>query len=116
MARIYSKKAVSFKSLLNQMLSRSCEMPDDSFIRDFGIATVKAGHECDLHYHDCDEWWVIVSGRAKIICGNIKKEASGGDMVFTKAGEKHHIKAIEDTTLVWLQGPLVGEKRNGHLH
>lgn len=116
MAIIHSKEIIPPPSFLAHKLSPVDNMPEDSFIRDYGVDTLKAGEECDLHYHDCDEWWVIISGRAKVICGEEKKEAGAGDMVFTKMGEMHQIKAIEDTTLVWLEGPLSGKKRRGHLH
>ena len=61
-------------------------MPEGSLIRDYGIDTLPAGHGSDLHtlkgifdYHDCDEWWVILEGHARIRWGEQVDEAFPGD-------------------------------------
>lgn len=113
---IRSKEVFPPPSIVTKKISPSEPMPDDSLIRDYGVDTLRAGQECDLHYHDCEEWWVIVNGSAKIICGSEEGEAKAGDMIFTRMGEEHKISAITDTTLVWLEGPLKGNRRPGHLH
>ena len=39
------------------------------------------------------------------------------DVQVTRMGDEHEIPEIlEDTTYFWVEGPLRGEKRRGHLH
>ncbi len=54
--------------------------------------------EFDLHYHDADEIWYIVEGRARILTEGVEHEVGPGDIVCTGMGE------------------LEGLKRPGHLH
>lgn len=38
-----------------------------------------------------------------------------GDMIFTPKGVRHAVEAVSDVKLIWLEGPLQGEGRSGHL-
>ena len=93
------------------------ENPDLSEFSSFGVIDVKRGSTIEPHFHDCDEWWIITRGRALIVTGGEEHEVSGGDMVFTPAGEEHTMVEVYQTLEgVYLEGCLVGEKRRGHLH
>jgi len=77
----------------------------------------KGGTLVELHFHDCDEWWVFTRGRALISTEGTEHEVSGGDMVYTPMGEEHEvIEVYEDLEGVWFEGPHQGRKRRGHLH
>ncbi len=90
-------------------------MPESSHIRVWGMDTLPAGSSSDLHHHDCEEWWIIVSGRAEVETGGESGIVGQGDMVYTPMGENHRVTALEETTLVWLEGPLKTGGRSGHL-
>lgn len=92
------------------------ELPDFSMVKAYGVDTIIAGKGCEPHFHDCDEYWIIVEGRAKVILDDEETEVRAGDMVITPMGSEHQIIAIEETTVVWFEGELRGQKRPGHLH
>ena len=91
-------------------------IPEDSFIRNYGVDTLAESASSDMHYHDCDEWWIIINGRARVSDSVEAFEAGPGDMVFTPMGETHMIQALPIVTVAWFEGPLRGQKRKGHLH
>ncbi len=71
----------------------------------------------ELHFHDCDEWWVFTRGRALISTEGERHEVGPGDMVFTPMGEEHEvIEVFEELEGIWWEGPHRGRKRFGHLH
>ena len=76
----------------------------------------ESGEECDYHYHDCDEYWFILEGRAKIIEDGVEYEVEPGDCVFTPMGSEHKIIAITDCVEFWCELEYRGRKRRGHLH
>lgn len=103
-------------SFLTRKLMPDEAMPDKSLIRKWGVDTLPPQSACDLHHHDCDEWWIIFEGKALIETGDEKTTVVAGDMVYTPRGESHRITAIETTTLAWIEGPLPTGGRDGHLH
>lgn len=85
----------------------------------FGLFRVPAGNpaQFDLHYHDADEIWYIVEGRARILTEGTEYEVGPGDMVCTGMGDEHHVLAVhEDLLGFFLETELEGLKRRGHLH
>ena len=71
----------------------------------------------DRHYHDCNEYWLICKGKAKVWVNGRTYYVRDGDIVCTKAGEEHDILELYE--------PLVGYHfedatppggRTGHLH
>ncbi|MDK1032306.1 MAG: cupin domain-containing protein [Planctomycetia bacterium] len=100
---------------------RSGDMKDGRFPEGFlftlwGLARFKSGEACDYHYHDCDEYWFIVEGRAMVLEDGVEYEVGPGDCVFTPMGMEHKITAITDCAEFWAELQLRGEKRTGHLH
>ncbi len=93
------------------------ENPELSDFSSFGIIKLKRGETTESHFHDCDEWWFITRGRALVAIEGEEHEVGPGDMIYTPAGEDHEIievyQALEG---VYIEGPLVGEQRRGHLH
>ena len=90
-------------------------MPGESYICGYGVDTLTAGASSEKHFHDCDVWWIIVNGIARVNDSGNDIEAGPGDMIYTPAGDLHKIEGITMVTYVWLEGPLKGEKRKGQL-
>jgi mannose-6-phosphate isomerase-like protein (cupin superfamily) len=85
----------------------------------FGFFRVPKGNPAtfDLHYHDADEIWYVIEGRARILTEGTEYEVGPGDMVCTGMGDEHHVLEVyEELFAVYLEGELEGEKRRGHLH
>ena len=77
----------------------------------------KGGTLVELHFHDCDEWWVFTRGRALVRSEGVEYEVTGSDMVYTAMGDEHEVIEVhEDLEGVWFEGPHQGRKRRGHLH
>src|SRR5580658_5013686 len=58
-----------------------------------GAGTLKAmnsGH-FDRHYHDCNEYWLIVHGKAKVWCDGKTFYIHDGDIFCTPAGKEHDV-------------------------
>jgi mannose-6-phosphate isomerase-like protein (cupin superfamily) len=91
------------------------DLPDGSHIRNYGVDTLTAGASSEHHFHDCDVWWIIVNGIARIQDSGNDIEAGPGDMIFTPAGDLHKIEGITMVTYVWMEGPLKGQRRKGQL-
>lgn len=113
---IRSKNWEERPDYLIRKLMPDTPMPENSWIRKWGVDTLKPGVASDLHYHDCDEWWIVFAGRARVESAEGTTEVGPGDMLFTPAGERHRITAIEATTLAWIEGPIRSGGREGHLH
>ncbi|GAA5059837.1 mannose-6-phosphate isomerase-like protein (cupin superfamily) [Thermocatellispora tengchongensis] len=84
-----------------------------------GAFTVPAaGGRFDRHYHDCDEYWLIIEGRARVLTGGKEHDVGPGDLVCTRAGDEHDILALLGGPLTgfFFEGPLIPDGRPGHLH
>lgn len=70
----------------------------------------------DNHFHDCDEFWIIVKGSAQIATEGKIFEIESGNCVATKAGKHHDFIDIYETVHgVYFETSLKGLKREGHL-
>jgi quercetin dioxygenase-like cupin family protein len=84
----------------------------------FGTVAMKNGQTVEPHYHDCEEFWFVVSGRARIRTEGMTLLVEKGDVVCTKMGDEHEVLEVpdEDFIVVWVESRLKGQKRSGHLH
>ena len=85
----------------------------------FGLFRVPKGNPArfDLHYHDADEIWFIIEGRARILTEGDAYDVGPGDLVCTGMGDQHHVLVVEEDLVgFYLEGELEGLKRPGHLH
>jgi mannose-6-phosphate isomerase-like protein (cupin superfamily) len=92
-------------------------LPDSFFA--WGLARHPAGaiNPVEPHYHDCDEWYFLIEGSMRVRSEGIEYAMRAGDVLWTPMGEEHEILAVDsDVTMFWLEGPLRGAKRPGHLH
>lgn len=85
----------------------------------YGLFYVPKGNpaDFDLHYHDANEIWFIVEGRARILTEGVDYEVGKGDLVCTGMGDEHDVLEVyEDLVGFYLESELEGQKRMGHLH
>ncbi len=83
----------------------------------WGVYRAPQGSSCEVHYHDCDEYWFVVEGKARVMTEGVEYEVGPGDMVATRQGDEHAVlEVLEDVVWVFLADELKGEKRPGHLH
>lgn len=70
----------------------------------------------DRHYHDCDEYWIIVNGSGVCVSEGRHYEVGPGDCVATRMGHHHDFPIVhEAVTAVYFETTLRGQKRRGHL-
>lgn len=72
----------------------------------------------DNHYLDCDSYWIILSGRARVMSEEKFYEVGPGDCVATGKGWHHdivHILEGEELKVIGMEMALEGRKREGHL-
>ncbi len=93
------------------------DTPEWLRLSSWGVYTAAKGGQSDLHFHDCDEYWIVVQGRARVMTEGLEYEVGPGDMVATRMGAQHQlVEALDDLVLVWVEDELRGQKRPGHLH
>lgn len=70
----------------------------------------------DNHYHDCDEYWIILAGRGVVVSEGTMYDVGPGDCVATGMGHHHDFPlAAEPITAVYFETTLAGACRRGHL-
>lgn len=75
------------------------------------------GGHFDCHYHDCNEYWLIFRGKAKVQSEGRSYYVKAGDILCTKAGDEHDILEIyEDLEGFWFEDATPPGGRIGHLH
>ncbi|MQA82770.1 MAG: cupin domain-containing protein [Streptosporangiales bacterium] len=75
------------------------------------------GGRFDRHYHDCDEYWLVFAGRAKVSSEGVEYEVGPGDIVCTRAGDEHDVLEVyEDLEAFFFEDALPPGGRAGHLH
>ena len=110
MVHIQAKQHENPPPFLTLKLAPIDAIPEASFIRDYGVHTLVPGASSELHSHECDEWWVIAEGIARVFSADREIQVGPGDMVFTPAGESHRIEALTLVRVVWFDGPDKGTK------
>ncbi|WP_374019133.1 cupin domain-containing protein [Paenibacillus thiaminolyticus] len=90
--------------------------PKWSEVSQYGINELKAGDVVELHYHDCNEYWIIVSGRGTCTTEGDTYELGPGDIVLTKRGDEHSLVVTEDMVAVYFYGIMPEGGVAGHLH
>lgn len=92
------------------------DFPDWSETQNYGISHLKVGDEVEPHFHDCHEYWIIISGRGDAMSEGKSYPLGPGDMLLTKAGDYHSLKVTEDMVAVYYYGVMPPNGRWGHLH
>lgn len=84
----------------------------------FGVGEVKDAERFDLHFHDADEYWLVFSGRARVLSEGQEYEIGPGDILCTRMGEEHDVLEVleEPFKSFYIEDELRGQRRPGHLH
>jgi mannose-6-phosphate isomerase-like protein (cupin superfamily) len=91
--------------------------PSWSDVTSAGIFRIQPNGRFDRHYHDCDEYWLVFSGAARVGVGTRTYEVGPGDIVCTPAGTEHDVVGVRETLeAFWFEGPTPPGGRIGHLH
>jgi mannose-6-phosphate isomerase-like protein (cupin superfamily) len=91
--------------------------PSWSDVTSAGIFRVEPDGRFDRHFHDCDEYWLLFRGRARISVGPRTHLVEAGDIVCTQAGVEHDIVAVDGVLEgFWFEGRTPPGGRVGHLH
>jgi mannose-6-phosphate isomerase-like protein (cupin superfamily) len=70
----------------------------------------------DSHYHDCDEYWILLDGAGVAVVGANHFPMRRGDCLAIGMGHHHDFpNAVEPIKAVFFETTLEGEKRVGHL-
>ena len=81
----------------------------------FRVSTTDGKFDC--HFHDCDEYWLIFKGKAKISSEGKKYYVKPGDIVYTRAGDEHDVLEIyEALEAFYFEDATPEGGRVGHLH
>jgi mannose-6-phosphate isomerase-like protein (cupin superfamily) len=75
------------------------------------------GGRFDRHYHDCDEYWLVYRGRARVLSEGVEYDVGPGDIVCTETGQEHDVLTVyEDLEAFFWEDALSPGGRTGHLH
>jgi mannose-6-phosphate isomerase-like protein (cupin superfamily) len=70
----------------------------------------------DNHFHDCDEYWIVVRGKGVAVSEGKAFEVGPGDCVATGMGWHHDFPTVAEPVLaVFFETTMGGQKRPGHL-
>jgi len=83
-----------------------------------GIFRVGREHgRFDRHFHDCDEYWLIFAGMAKVMSEGMEHYVQAGDIVCTRSGDEHDVLEVyEDLEAFWFEAETAPGGRVGHRH
>jgi mannose-6-phosphate isomerase-like protein (cupin superfamily) len=104
-------------SVLTERLSGD-RRPHWSRLTAGGIFRVpRVGGRFDRHFHDCDEYWLVYKGRARVLSEGVEYLVGPGDIVCTETGQEHDVLAVsEDFEAFFWEDALPAGGRTGHLH
>lgn len=92
------------------------EFPSWSEVSRYGVNTLQVGDSVELHFHDCNEFWIIIEGRGVAMSEGVTYELGPGDMLLTKQGDEHSLEVTEKMVAVYFYGVMPPNSRDGHLH
>ncbi|HYZ63711.1 MAG TPA: cupin domain-containing protein [Acetobacteraceae bacterium] len=70
----------------------------------------------DSHYHDCDEYWIVLQGSGEAVVGGRHDRLQPGDCLCIGMGHHHDFPLIDsEVKAVFFETTLEGRKRTGHL-
>ena len=91
--------------------------PSWSDVTSAGVFRVEPNGRSDRHYHDCDEYWLVFAGRARVLVGTETYLVGPGDIVCTRTGTEHDVVAVAETLeAFWFEAATPPGGRIGHLH
>jgi mannose-6-phosphate isomerase-like protein (cupin superfamily) len=91
--------------------------PEWSDVTSAGTFRVEPNGRFDRHFHDCDEYWLVFSGRASVLVGSQTHTVGPGDIVCTPTGTEHDVVGVYETLeAFWFESTTPPGGRIGHLH
>lgn len=96
--------------------NEQAQYPEWSEINHYGVNHLEVGQEVELHYHDCNEYWIIVSGKGTCTTEGDTYEIGAGDMVLTKQGDEHSLIVTEAMVAIYIYGVLPAGGKIGYLY
>lgn len=73
-------------------------------------------NDFDNHFHDFDEYWIILKGSGLAVSEGVKYKFTGGDIIATRMCDHHDLPEVyEDIHGIYFETSLRGQKRLGHL-
>ena len=91
--------------------------PEWSDVTSAGTFRVEPNGRFDRHFHDCDEYWLVFSGRASVLVGSQTYTVGPGDIVCTPTGTEHDLVGVYETLeAFWFESTTPPGGRIGHLH
>jgi len=77
-----------------------------------GLNCLKRGQSQRTHTHDgMDKLYVVISGKARIVVGEDRRDVGTGGMAWAPAGAPHGIEeALEDSVLLVVMAPPQSEQ------
>jgi mannose-6-phosphate isomerase-like protein (cupin superfamily) len=91
--------------------------PEWSDVTSAGTFRVEPNGRFDRHFHDCDEYWLVFSGRASVLVGSQTYTVGPGDIVCTPTGTEHDVVGVYETLeAFWFESTTLPGGRIGHLH
>ena len=70
----------------------------------------------DRHYHDCDEYWIVLQGQGAAVVGDRHDRMGPGDCLCIGMGHHHDFPLVDsEVKAVFFETTLQGRKRTGHL-
>ena len=97
-------------------IASDTDFPVWSEVSRYGVNTLQPGDSVELHFHDCNEFWIIIEGRGVATSEGATYELGPGDMLLTKQGDEHSLEVIEKMVAVYFYGVMPSGGRDGHLH
>jgi mannose-6-phosphate isomerase-like protein (cupin superfamily) len=81
----------------------------------FSVSTEGGWFDC--HFHDCDEYWLIFAGKARVRTEGVEFYVQKGDIVCTHAGDEHDVLEVyEELEAFYFEAATQPDGRIGHLH
>lgn len=83
-----------------------------------GSSSREPGKTVEMHFHDCDEFWFVIKGKARVVTEGEERVVATGDVVCTRMGDEHAILEVVEAPYqqVWIECNRRGRGRKGHLH
>jgi len=70
----------------------------------------------DRHYHDCDEYWIVLEGSGEVVVDDRHSPVAPGDCLCIGMGHTHDFALTEtEVKAVFFETTLQGRMRTGHL-
>lgn len=91
--------------------------PDWCRVTAAGMFRLLGSGRFDRHFHDCNEYWLITRGKAKVFSEGQPYYVRAGDILCTRAGDEHDILEIyEPLEGFYFEDATPPGGRTGHLH